>query len=878
MSDANVVHSLRHLTGGGGGNSSVTGSVAMSEDEHHGRGGNHASGSIRLLLLGADKPSWRSKLTHTPVHSAAGSGLNTRPGTSAGTTISAMSVPSLDRQNLARGVSLCQEVSNCLAQGWSGVDLVIHCGLAVDWGTSIDGVLNLLTQAEKLQGLYTGALSSANFAVQSNHLPAVFSPALSSTRPSASQTHAQDAQHGPTAHALLLQAFDLLRSAYVKHWGASPHCSNLLAHGNHYFLSAPVFEVLALFHAASLRDLRRDLSPYCVQYLTQFVAQLHLEYQQQLSCPAQSIHLLQGDRGTTASVPYLKLLDGGNVALFELQPNFAFQQDSFNRISDHLVSAEQVQALDTLLFPSIPGMNDHTSSTHPRTFAKSSLTTVVLLSPIPLVLDSDVLGEFSHLNGQHKVVRFAHREVLQILDLLSQWVEVNPLEREVLLIAGGVATSFITTISCEPIAKPQGLKGGARRTMAASAHSLHQEASVHSGSQSQNRAAGSVNPVKIRQMCCGSLVGVPEDTLPLREGLLHSTERRFKFVHRTCANGTGAEVTMSTGETRPHTAATSGTAAAIAAAEAARLAEYYPQCGLVEILTAESRAHLQPPVVPVSPHNTNILHEQHTLETPPHEPVPSSIPAAVSAPAVLKFLDQGGLKSYFSHGWPAHMGGTEALTNNKISTNIKGDASVALSLQGKFTDSGSSDRSLLQHSRLQGTVQLYHLATELQTLLFVNSVAQGPEQAFVAEIKRAMEAICQRERHLFEECHRIFLRHDTFPLPVNGNINVEKCILSMSHWVISRMGAATRNVCKVPSSFVVRLVWEHYEREAEKLIKPSQDNSGRHMGENVVAEFVCASMSGDVDYFIRLLRNGIELQLIQEYMAYSRGLLDGAGR
>jgi len=335
---------------------------------------------------------------------------------------------------------------------------------------------------------------------------------------------------------------------------------------------------------------------------------------------------------------------------------------------------------------------------------------------------------------------------------------------------------------------------------------------------------------------------------------------------------------VSTGETRPHTAATSCTAAAVAAAEAARLAEYYPQCGLVEILTAESRAHLQPSVTPVSPHNTNILHEQHTLETPPHEPAPSGGPAVVPAPAVLKFLDQGGLKAYFSHGWPAHMGGTEALTHQKVSTNIKGDASVALSLQGKFTDSGISERSLLQHSRLQGSVQLYHLATELQTLLFVNSVAQGPEQAFVTEIKRAMEAICQRERPLFEECHRIFLRHDTFPLPVNGNYNVEKCIMSMSHWVVSRMGAATRNVCKIPSSFVVRLVWEHYEREAEKLIKPSQDNSGRHVGENVVAEFVCASMSGDVDYFIRLLKNGIELQLIQEYMAYSRGLLDGAGR
>lgn len=865
-SDLQVAQSLRHATGGGGG--SVTGSIAMSEEGSlMGRSGNHASSSVRLLLLGADKPSWRRKLTH-----------------SAGFAGSA----SIDRQSLARGVHLCQEVSNVLSQGWSGIDVVVHCGLSVDWNSCVDGVLNLLTQAENLQGLYTGALSSSNYAVRSNNLPVMFAPGLTSTRHILNyslQTEEHDSSHGVTAHSLLLRAFEQLRGAYLRHWGTSPHTSNLLAHGNHYFLSSPVFDLLTLFHAVSLRDLRRDLSPFCVLNLTQFISQLQLEYQHQLSSPAQSITLQgnmdgtrpSGDLDRSASIPYLKLLDGGAVAMFELRPDFSFQHDSLNRVSDHLISSEQVQALDSLLFPTVPGNHDGPPAGQQRVFAKTSLTTVVLLSPIPLVLDSDTFTEFSHLNAQQKGIRFAHQEVIQLLDLLSQWVEVNSVEREVLIITGGVATSFITTIHCDHISRLQAQKG-ARRPQLPSSHSLHHSASprhphgdsgahLHESSLHSGVSPNPSHAVKIRQMCCGALVGIHEDSLPHSEGVLHSAERRFKFSHRACANGSGAEIIESAGDTRPHTAATSGTAAAIAAAEAARAADYYPQCGVVEILTGESRSHFHPS----RPPQTNILHAQHSLEHSLHEPS-----TAVSAPAVLKFLDQAGLRSYFSHGWPAHIGGSEG--SNKISAAVKSGASVALSLQGKSPDGGGSSHSILQHSRLPASVQLHHLAAELQTHLFLASAVKGqPVDAFVAEIKRAMGVICTRERSLFEECHRIYLQHDTFPLPVSGNFNVEKCFLSMTHWIIRRMGAATRSACKVPSSFIVRLVWEHYEKEAEKLIKPAQD-SMRSGGENVVAEFVSASMAGDVEYFIRLVRNCLELQIVQEYMSYSRGLLDGSER
>jgi hypothetical protein len=1003
--DSQVVHALRTATGGGGGPSptnyggvSIAGGSEAGGTEHGAaHGGNAASNAIRLLLLGANKPSWRSKFAPPP---ATGTGKASRA-----TNVSAGSA-GLDRVHLSRGVALCQEVAGCLAQGWSGVDIVLHCGYAVDYGLTIDAVLNLLTQAETMQSLHVGSTAQHSFAVSSNNLPLLPSATTTSVynSSSGSQTLTRsavyqpasttDCDYGAAAQTLLLQAFEQLRTAYLTHWGATPHTSSLLAHGNHYFLASPLFDLLAVFHATSLRDLRRDLSPYAVHHLMAFVTQLQLEYQTLVSCPVHSIVVQNQHAGDitahSAASPYLRLLDGGAVAVFELQPNFSYQADTMQRVGDQLLSEEQLKALQRLLFPHV-GVEGSDQQYPLRTTANSSVHTLVLLSPIPLVLESEQVAEYSQLTGQQRGVRYQHREVVPLLDLLALWLELSPLQREVIIIAGGVPSSFITTIDVESAGRshhhssPHSPTNKRHTTAGATAASPHHRTASRTDSPLPNLQEGSLashpshpdvhdaqheaahspahhrphhhhhghHSVRIRQMCVGCLVGIREDIAYQTTGTLLSPHgRRFQFTHRACEIGTGEMTETTAGalgshnNTRPQTAATSGTAAAL---DAARAADFYPQVGLVEIPTMEARLrHMQqltqhsqhlrlsPSLSPqqlLAPSGSQELHMEpshHSTESIQHRT------------ANLRFLDESALKAAFRKGWPLTLV-REAVAGPGTAA-AAGGASIAGSLASALHPGGSQVRSIVRQGRLSAHTMLHHLAEEVMRLLPTETAPllrpvpttataattstttaaaqagaaatkttaagskpttagaatratsaaaptatasgaptafQEPVDPFVTEIRRALDVICRRERPVFEECHELFLRQDHFPLPVTGGINVERSILAMTACILSKMQPATRAVCKVPSSFVVRLVWEHYERQATKLVKPA-DSFGAvksaDVGETVLAEFVTASMSADVEYFVRLLRTCFEVQLVVEYHAYSRGLLDGAER
>jgi hypothetical protein len=1236
VDDARVVQGLRHATGGGvagaagfalgavggvgggvgsvgGGGSaaSLGGSVSQqggggvggkgagsqslhggSQHNHSGSGsgsgkGDSANNSVRILLVGADKPSWVGVLPpmsslappSVPAPSAnasttgtkkkSKSAKNSAPSTPGGTNSASSGTgavgaapaaaaaaavaarrigPGVDRLHLTRGVELCNTIANCLSQAWSGVDLVLHCGYSVDWGGCVDQVLGLLAQAELLQGLHTGALAAHNYAVGTHRLPVQFAPSGHNSRPGAGVATGEPLtrvvnhganhgsgghvggqggsggrfhHHGATADGLLLEAMELLRSAYLLHWGAAPHTRKLLAHGNHYFVSSPVFDLLTLFHATSLRDLRRDLSPFAVRHLMQFMAQLQLEYQQQVSAPMDSIYLHEtavaaaaGETNFTANIPYLKLFDGGSVALFELQPRFEYHEESLHRATDHLISEEQLDALYQLLYPP-EGMNspygaNMPAQNHPTGPAR--LSTLLLLSPIPLVLEDAAFGEYSSLSGQHRGIRYPLSEVLQLLDLLSAWLEGSPLEREVLVVTGGVAQSFITNIRSEDLQQVhaqqqhQHHRGGARGVGGTGQRSPMQELrilpateagysdavdgqhrhhgaaspgavssrgggdgdvdeddegqrSLHSHAQSQGVGGGrhtqhqhhtqhhhrgqhhhgatSHRHVKLRQVCCGVLVGVHEDTLPKPEGTLFSAYRRFQFHHRTCAYGTGEE--MAEPSARPSTSATYGTGVSNPLAVQGPMpgaSEVRPQCGLIEIATAQRRAQLvqayehqqqqhqqqyqhQHQQSPGANNNNNVMGgsagmpgQQHPLLSDGSSSDVMLSNLAFSAPsAQLKFLDKAALVSYFSRGWPAalphsaaaglhHVGSAVAGTGPVSGTAGGGGGAAAgrsVTAQGGAVRAGggaaasvvgagagkvsgepgtgtgtntgahlssSFFASVLQAgspSRLSDHPGLLHLAHDLSarlqaaldaslpgpptaptaaasaaagasagpgaaaraatagtagapgkppasaatgtgtgtagnkagTVPVAGGAAAGkahvhPEDKFVSDIKRAFDVICRKERAAFEECHAIYLLHDVFALPISGGDHVERSIIAMTHWVRQKMQAGTRGVCKVPSSFVARMVWELFRARADQVMHPAggvvaasftglkaSDEDPEHAAHGLAAEFVGASLAGDVEYFICLLRLCLEGQVLAEYLAYSRGLLDG---
>jgi hypothetical protein len=188
-------------------------------------------------------------------------------------------------------------------------------------------------------------------------------------------------------------------------------------------------------------------------------------------------------------------------------------------------------------------------------------------------------------------------------------------------------------------------------------------------------------------------------------------------------------------------------------------------------------------------------------------------------------------------------------------------------------------RSIVSQSRLRSIPALFALAQDVSHMLPTDTGVAAMNDPFVVDIRRAMDIICQRERTPFLECHQLYLRHDTFPLPLSGGFNVERCLIATSTWILSKMQPATRAVCKVPSSFVARFVWEHFERQATRVAKPA-DAGGKNgdSGEGLLAEYVSASMAGDAEYFVSVLRCCLEVQLFVEYQAYSRGMLDGSER
>ena len=877
--DAQVVQSLRSATTGGG---SVAEASAM-------RNSTHATNSdtVRFLLLGADKPSWRSKLA-TPAEPAYTH--NTQSSSSA-----------VDRLHLTRGIELCHELSHCLSQGWRGVDLVLHCGYTVDWGTCIDSVLNVLAQAEHLHGMYSGSISLHNQQyISSNNIPTTTD--YNNNYTSNYQDTANNTQQNTLSlENLLLQALEQLRSSYLLHWGSVTHTSNLLAHGNHYFLHSPVSDLLTLFHASSLQDLRRDLSPYCVHYLIRFMTQLYTEYQAHITCPVHTLvaHTSSSSsttssgggingQNTIAQIPYIRYLNNGSIVLFELQPNFSYHFESLQQVHDRMIPETQRHALYKLLFSSQEKERAAPTS--------NALHTLVLLSPIPLVLHSEEYTKYSLLESTQRGLSYPQQEVLALLDMLAQWMAVSPLQREVLIITGGVATSFTTTITVESLHR--GYNGTATRDrrhadssssnhrsrspspvprspspVPFSAPQLLEDTSTTSPLPDEPGHAKSHRPLhalQLRQMCCGVSVGVHEDSFPAAEGSLLSSQNRYSFTHHCPEASAGRELI----ETKANKSQATMPAGVV------NPSDFHPHCGLIEI---------PPPNTATTMHNNSTVKHESSLQLPSHSSAlhlqqggaDEKSGGRITKRATLKFLTAAGLRAHYKAGWPALLPGADTAHTHSTAQHKHNATSASIDGTSNTTTAAAQYHSILAHKRLHSTVYLYNIAQNLPSYISIDNSkpSSNSEEGFVTEIKRAMDIICQQERQLFAQAYELYLRHDHFTLPIVNNINIEMFFIAITTYIRNIMQVNIRKIIKTPSSFVIRLVWEYYEKYHKNAIKSKDlEDRGYDASDHVVSEYINARMSADIEYFVQIVRYCYELQLIIEYKAYSYGLLDGAER
>ena len=178
---------------------------------------------------------------------------------------------------------------------------------------------------------------------------------------------------------------------------------------------------------------------------------------------------------------------------------------------------------------------------------------------------------------------------------------------------------------------------------------------------------------------------------------------------------------------------------------------------------------------------------------------------------------------------------------------------------------------------------------------------------FVADLAIVLNFIFTAEASALHAGHCEFKSLSTFALPSNGGANVEKCFAGVCQYIIERMqDGVSQQVCKVPSSFVIRLLWTQLvyanigSAETSRYKSSGRDgNAAGGGGDTTVdgnsvaaaqaaqaaaaalqkehkaaCDSVTASLITDAAYFSGFVRQAIEAQLVLEYLSYSAGLLD----
>jgi len=775
---------------------------------------------MAILLLGADKPSWRAMLPS-----------------------GGMSAFATDRMYLSSGLLLSTTISDVLSQGWSGVDLVIHCGYSVDWGTCIDAYLSIVSQAERIHGRLNdlaSLYSHDNIIRQTNQ---------------ASSYHSINSAN---EKQLLLEAHEKLRTACVSHWGSSPYARSILAHGNHYFISSPVLDMLTLFHCMSVSALRSDLSNYSLLQLMESLTTIQREYQQQINHPLRNstnIPSLHAQTYDHHQMPCYKFLDSGSVLLFEIQPNFTFDPRSFLSIEERLIPTTQLRALEELLFPSkLNNIDVRAASFH----------TILILSPMPLVKHDMVYCEYSDLNQQQLGISYSLQDVMMVLDMIAMWMEgSSAFDREAIIVCGGSEMNFSTDIFAELKSTSVGDQ------KAVTSKSDSPDVYSHTVNASSNRQS------KITQLCLGSLVGVYEGSVALNQnsnasstslpedrdiGTIFSDHRKYKYIHRSSKHSKRA------------------------------------QCGVVEI-----------------PH-------RHGSYKPTHPSIKGMMNALCS------FLDQDALKSRFltnlinpAATTPSPSSKPSKMSYEPSAWSIKSNASAIKSNSSTQNKVDSIRLRLKEQEELYPILNyaMKHLVqgrrkdrtsvsiSTTKTIIAGNDNLGNKEtiDPIITSILQAIDLICQRNRQIFDACHMIYLQHDEFELPSGGGIAVEIGLLAVVKWVLRKLPPKVRSILKAPSSFTVRVVWSYFVNEQELVLMNgdiqgmtksdavtsssnvgSVTNKGKVDSASVVysrddvrelaVDNVSASMEADADYFYHMIKYCLEMQLVVEYKAYSRGLLD----
>lgn len=180
---------------------------------------------------------------------------------------------------------------------------------------------------------------------------------------------------------------------------------------------------------------------------------------------------------------------------------------------------------------------------------------------------------------------------------------------------------------------------------------------------------------------------------------------------------------------------------------------------------------------------------------------------------------------------------------------------------------------LIGRSRLTEFPMALQIIRQVQSTVL--SAAPSSDSEVLANVEKAVDYVLDKNDSLLERCHQLIVAQNMFSLPIAGDMSVEKSMQSISQWLLSQMSESSRQICKLPSSLAIRIVWESrrgglFAQRTAALI----GGDGSDIGVDFDKE-ITARMQVDRSFFRDLLKDCFQVQLMMEYISFSSGLLDG---
>ena len=773
--------------------------------------------ALRAFVVGANKPSWLRLLPHIDAVESDESALG------------------LDRVHLANGLATMQAIADISARSWTPVPLTIHCGYSVDLSSVMHGALTLVYRAEEYYSKGDTSIAST----------------------------------------LQEQALEILRNAYKLHWGGSS-TRQLLAHGSHIIVSSPMLDLLHAFNSPTLRQLTRDHSQYSTQSLLSMITKLNSEYE---GCLWDGGLSLPNSDGFTRASNRTHFLAGGSVALFPLQIRTITAQDNYGTSEDGLLSEYLFDSLNTLL-----GFGNIGSSINNQ---EQQVQTLVLISPLPLVHHDPQFLEGTFLNTEARGMAYSPSEVLRLLDMLCLWVESEP-GRQVIVLAGGVDVGHGTTIVCRQINPRQAWVNDDDDEEDEEEDEISIEKTSKAlkllGVSSENKekepeivapVAAAASPKKGGWGLGGLIAAKSDVKLVIEEKITGPTPEQIAAERRVKAK---AERIKARKQRRLQKQRHIN---ALAALEADRKSQPI----LIKQLCVAPLVGVPGDDIPVE---SGVLISKERIYTYKHDSLDS--------------------------GSTPHCGYIE-IFDNRINVNrsraackAAADAQVPsppYSLRGVNLDiiDHLSIRSYVTEDDIIGTNQLDHIEKHVVRALDLSVLkdtsvqhiwkhasahlsgnrkrkSNVPQNAGAIEISTAITDVMDDDGviGLYPFVHKAVFMSGTLPLPFSGGASVEDTILAAARILLSNMPREYHDLCPLPSSLALRLVWSKLVLAETKLHKKALEKSaGNTLSDDTLpgpVSMVVASITADAGYLAYYLRQAIEAQALMEHFAVELGYND----